>query len=304
MFLHRHFAGFLCVLALAAPAFAQTAPAEVPQRTSSGTGFFIHPDGYILTANHVVADCEGPIGAHTKLGLIGGNRLTPINTPGYLNIPGYESNVQVKVAAQDTQHDLALLKIVPNFTVDAFLKMRQENVLPKPQERVLVIGYPKQSWTTAGEFIEFITADGVVRDVQDAFLAFSDSSGTRAATTHGFSGGPVLDASGNVIGVLSFVTCAGNNCQQFESLAQQRNQARNIEEYENFNKAMDPLINTDVAINQQAVYALLHSKALTITTGDPNVQMTNGDLARIADSIVSLRCAAANRIPAGLKLGQ
>ena len=58
------------------------------QEMKSGSGFIIHPDGYILTNNHVVAGSAGQF-----VVLSNGNR------------------VSAKLLATDSKRDLALLKI-------------------------------------------------------------------------------------------------------------------------------------------------------------------------------------------------
>ncbi|MBY0407862.1 MAG: serine protease, partial [Rickettsiales bacterium] len=32
-----------------------------------GTGFYVTHDGYLITANHVIANCSGPISVHGQL---------------------------------------------------------------------------------------------------------------------------------------------------------------------------------------------------------------------------------------------
>ncbi|NBO18128.1 MAG: serine protease, partial [Proteobacteria bacterium] len=74
-----------CALLCAAPASA------LPDKKLSyavGTGFYVTHEGHILTANHVVANCAGPISVHGRLVVI-----------------------KAKLVAADAEHDLALLKI-------------------------------------------------------------------------------------------------------------------------------------------------------------------------------------------------
>lgn len=139
---------------------------------SSGTGFFISRDGYALTNNHVVEKCTGPISVH-----------------------GPKSIMDAKLVATDKEHDLALLKTI--FTVSDigyFNSMKQPLNAGDP---VVVIGYPGQSWRSQ----EAVTRSAKIIDNkgpsgEDKWLQFSDS------VQLGNSGGPLLDSSGNVVGVV------------------------------------------------------------------------------------------------------
>jgi serine protease Do len=82
-----------------------------PELASTGTGFYISSDGYIVTAGHVVKDC-------TEM---------------------RSANVSLKVAAADYQSDLAVLQA--SAKPAAFLKLRG-NKGPRQGEAVVAISFP------------------------------------------------------------------------------------------------------------------------------------------------------------------
>ncbi len=93
--------------------------AVVGEEVKSGSGFIFHPDGYILTNNHVVADS-----AELVVVLPNGNR------------------VPAKVIATDPKKDFALLKISgSNFPTLPIGESRKISVM----DPVLAMGFPMSS---------------------------------------------------------------------------------------------------------------------------------------------------------------
>jgi hypothetical protein len=89
------------------------------QEVKSGSGFIFHPDGYILTNNHVVAGSVGQITV-----IFNGNRMP------------------AKLLATDPKTDLALLKIFGSkFPILPIGESRKMAVM----DPVLAIGYPMYS---------------------------------------------------------------------------------------------------------------------------------------------------------------
>src|SRR5689334_20727482 len=134
------------------------------EATETGTGFIIHPDGFVLTCHHLVAQTENVLGA------AGGKD---------------EPRFRLRVIERDPAHDLALLR----FERDNFEwpTVAVEVIRAAPELNVYVLGYPQPLGLTgaAGTIIS-VTADRWI---------------TSAATNHGHSGAPVFDESGNVIGI-------------------------------------------------------------------------------------------------------
>lgn len=138
---------------------------------SMGTGFFVSYDGYVVTNEHVVKGCTKAIVRGT--------------------VPSTEANVlQV-----DAANDLALLKtdLVP---MD-IAKLSTSNIALKENDRVMVMGYPgENSMTGIYKVVESKVISGKGPRGEEGWVQFKSSA------DHGNSGGPLLDATGNVIGVV------------------------------------------------------------------------------------------------------
>ncbi|MGE3987170.1 Do family serine endopeptidase [Pseudorhodoplanes sp.] len=140
-----------------------------PRRSSGqGSGFFISPDGYAVTNNHVV-DRADEVEVQTDDGKI----------------------YSAKVIGTDPRTDLALIKVDGNDFPYAKLAERA----PRIGDWVLAVGNPfgLSSTVTAG----IVSARG--RDIgagpYDDFLQID------APVNKGNSGGPTFDIDGNVVGV-------------------------------------------------------------------------------------------------------
>jgi S1-C subfamily serine protease len=139
--------------------------------TASGTAFFITDDGYLLTCNHVVS---------------GATRVT-ISTKDAL----YPADV----VRTDPDNDVALLKVTGSFhslplTVDA-------NTNANLGDSIFTIGFPVISL----QGIEPKLTTGAINSLdgaQDDPTEYQIS----AAVQPGNSGGPLIDQSGNVIGIV------------------------------------------------------------------------------------------------------
>jgi len=150
------------------------APVQAQQiiRYSSGTGFIVNHDGHIITNHHVIANCKA--------------------AP---RIQGALPAMDAQIVATDPANDLALLKVsaVP---VD-YATMRNGNNPLKPGEELTVVGYPGQQGakgvmvTQTAKLVQPYGPQGESKWVQ-----FSNT------VQQGNSGGPLLDSSGNVIGVI------------------------------------------------------------------------------------------------------
>ncbi len=137
---------------------------------STGTGFLVSRQGHLVTNSHVLAQCKS------------------IKTV----YKGQEYDLEL--LKNDSQKDLALLQLEPS--PPAALKLRKTPV--KPGESVVVTGFPgdaalkNKAKTTSGEARELAPSEAVPGRF---FIT--------AKVRHGNSGGPLLDASGNVIGVVT-----------------------------------------------------------------------------------------------------
>jgi serine protease Do len=152
------------------PAIAPKPSDDKPRQTSSsGTGFFVSRDGHLLTNAHVVSDCA----------------VIEVNGPNGL--------VRARLVAKDSSNDLALLKteITP-------LKVAAVRTGVRLGEAVAVFGYPLSGMlSTSGNFtLGNITA---LTGLSDDSRYFQIS----APVQPGNSGGPLVDANGNLIGVVT-----------------------------------------------------------------------------------------------------
>ncbi|WP_395698561.1 trypsin-like peptidase domain-containing protein [Methylocella sp.] len=150
---------------------AEPAPPEAkPHGASSGSGFFVNADGYVLTNAHVVEDC---------------GRLRVFRQK--------EAGQDAAVVARDERNDLAALRT--SLKPERFAALRGKIRLG---EGVAVFGFPLSTLlASSGNFtLGNVTAlAGVVDDSR--YLQIS------APVQPGNSGGPLLDQAGNVVGVVS-----------------------------------------------------------------------------------------------------
>lgn len=138
--------------------------------TALGTGFIVTPDGKAVTALHVIRGLAGA-GARLASGDI------------------YDSFV---ILAIDERRDLALIQLAGFDLPILPLGNSNEILVGQP---VVVIGNPRG--------LEGTVTAGVVSAVRDHPKGFKVIQ-TDAAANPGNSGGPLLDAMGNVIGVVDF----------------------------------------------------------------------------------------------------
>ncbi len=155
--------------AIATTAVSETGPSA--SFTSSGSGFVVARGGYVLTNTHVVRGCE----ALRVRGDSGGS-------------------AKATVVALDSADDLALLRADGAPWPAAVFRA---GVGPRPGDDVVALGYPlngllaDQVNVTTGSISALA---GMYND--DRALQMS------APVQPGSSGGPLFDASGNVVGVV------------------------------------------------------------------------------------------------------
>lgn len=157
------------------PVVDRTEPRREPSPPSgkafSGTGFCVHPEGYVLTNYHVI-DGASEILARSPRHR---GRLEPVFV--------------------DPTNDLALLRATaPLPGVAAFRAGPQARL----GEVVVVIGYPLGGLLGSGPQVTTGNVSALIGPGDDSrFLQFT------APTQAGNSGGPLLDGDGTVVGVVS-----------------------------------------------------------------------------------------------------
>jgi serine protease Do len=154
-------------------------PENSPNQGSRGSGFFIDPEGYILTAHHVV-DKAKDIEVRTAEG----------------------QRLAARLVVADSQLDLALLKVQsePQATVLSLGDSERIQV----GDLAIVFSYPfgRESSMSLG----IISRAG--RTYPDS--AAYDFIQTDAGAYPGVSGGPLLNSQGHVVGMITMASERGN----------------------------------------------------------------------------------------------
>ncbi len=143
-----------------------------------GSGFFIDPNGYILTNYHIIASEVDP-------GYEGYSRL-------YIRLPGkYEEKIPAKVVGYDKIFDVALLKVPvePEF-IFSLPDIKQF----KPGKDILAIGSP------AG--LDMTITSGIISAVGRRFLQIGNALQVDVPVNPGSSGGPLITREGLLIGII------------------------------------------------------------------------------------------------------
>ena len=135
---------------------------------SSGSGFAVSSDGYVVTNYHVVEGCEKVV-VHTK-----------------------DNDLPMRVITYDPKNDLALLK--GDFRPKTVFAL--SNNSPELLQDVYVAGFP------FGD--KFSTSIKVTKGIVSSLTGLGNNFSNiqiDAALQSGNSGGPILDDFGNVVGV-------------------------------------------------------------------------------------------------------
>ena len=137
------------------------------EKHSTGSGFAVSREGHVLTSHHVVEGCREV-------------RVTPDSA--------------AKQLASDAQSDLSVLKVSRTFSNPATFREEQEIRLG---DTVVVAGFPLHG---------FLASDlGITTGIVSALAGPGDDRRLiqiTAPVQPGNSGGPLLDHSGNVVGVV------------------------------------------------------------------------------------------------------
>lgn len=144
----------------------------------TGSGFIVDPSGTVVTNLHVI---KGVQKAAVKLS----------------NNDIYDS---VFVRAYDERKDIAIIQ-VPGYNLPTIQLGDSDTV--KAGERVYLIG-------NAIGVLERSVSSGVISGIRAMTEGYNVIQ-TDAAASHGNSGGPLIDSSGNVLGILTFKLTAGES---------------------------------------------------------------------------------------------
>jgi S1-C subfamily serine protease len=186
----------------------------VAERQFTGTGFMITATGVLLTNRHVALPWEEDASAESLVAQ--GMEPVSIKFIGYL--PDLEEPFQVTLVKASDDADLAVLR--SSVTAGAVPHLAIADTAPQPGDEVIVMGYPAgfrsilaqtgnafieelqkmddlDFWAVAARlseagFIRPLASRGIVAQVSPSAIIYD------AETTHGGSGGPVLDVSARV----------------------------------------------------------------------------------------------------------
>lgn len=173
---------------------------------TTGSGFFVHPDGYLLTNWHVIADqIEVPLDGRIREVT---TKVLSIEAVLHSGTPD-ERVVRARVVSRDRTHDLALLQV--DAAAPAWLDVQRppEVGLTDP---VWVVGYPfggllsldRGQAVGADEPNPEVTVNaGMVTSLRHDDRGRLASIQTDAAVNPGNSGGALLNADGRVVGVVN-----------------------------------------------------------------------------------------------------
>jgi S1-C subfamily serine protease len=198
---------------------------------STGTGFYISNTGHVLTNHHVIDGCA----------------TVAIVRPGGQRVP-------LRLIGADEGADLAVL-VQEGAAATPFLNIRGGSAKPiRAGERVVLVGYPARSQLGGVNVTE-----GIVSGLRGALGDQSRFQYT-APTQPGNSGGPVLDASGLVVGVV---------VSQIDKISGERT-AQNI----NFGIKLD------------LVRTFLTANSVTASDSEPGPALPAADILQNADDAV------------------
>jgi S1-C subfamily serine protease len=207
------------------------------EKGGMGTGFFISSEGHIVTNAHVVEGCS-ILQARAGIGL----------------------QVDARVLAKDTANDLALLKVEAKPAAYGLLRTGV-----RTGENVAAFGYPLYGLlATTGNFtVGNVSAVAGIGD-DTRYLQIS------APVQPGNSGGPVLDQSGNVVGVVVAKLNVLKVANAIDDVPQ----------------------NVNFAIKASVLNNFLESTGITLQPGSASSPVSSADLAEKGKSIsVFLKCA-------------
>jgi S1-C subfamily serine protease len=172
---------------------------------TTGSGFFLNREGYILTNSHIVGDYVvldiGERKVAVELTVISVKVVLHPRTSRQLVLPG-------KVVAVDRKRDLGLVKV--NFTPPGALAIRK-GVRVRLMDEVFVVGFPfgdlltfdESGWRSKkGGYPEVSVNGGRVASIRKDDSGRTVALQTDAAINPGNSGGPMLNSRGELVGVV------------------------------------------------------------------------------------------------------
>ena len=148
---------------------------------STGTGFIINKDGYLITNNHVVEGHRGKIFVKNK----------------------FDTYQNVKLIKTYPKRDIAILKI-ENYNKGIFFKLQDPDSIKKG-EMIFPLGFPGAADILEGLSFNASLSQGIISKITHDNSGFFINNYTLiqidAVINHGNSGGPLLNKHASVVGI-------------------------------------------------------------------------------------------------------
>jgi S1-C subfamily serine protease len=210
-------AGRMAITSTGRPLLTLVGDGPVAERQYTGTGFAVGDGGAIVTNRHVALPWEND----ADIEFLTGQGMEPMMIKFIAYLPGWSAAHEVELLKASDDADLAILRRKVEMGPMPGLKLA--DAPPAPGDEVIVMGYPTglrsmlaQSgeafinelqkagdtgfWSVAARLaatdqIAPLASRGIVGQATSATIVYD------AETTHGGSGGPVLDINGAVLAV-------------------------------------------------------------------------------------------------------
>lgn len=192
---------------------------------SIGTGFFVAPGGVVLTNNHVVASCP---------------QVSVTTTAG--------ERLEAKIQASSQAFDLALLTTGLESKAHATFARKNDQLTDLP---IVLVGYPNQG---IAPIKPLLTPGRTLQRYQVSRLGVMVP--IRADVRKGNSGGPVIDESGRVIGVIT----------------------AKIDTVSTFKQTGKVVRDVGYAVSNSVVLGFLENNRIRVTTADVGVKNSETQL--------------------------
>jgi S1-C subfamily serine protease len=191
-----------------------TFPLTGDEVTSTGTGFFVSKYGHIITNYHVV---------QPQVSVYSLNIPAPVKELSVICNSGAKDHAVMRAVllARDENNDIAVLKIIDTVEVPFITLDSKEHLFETMP--LWVYGYPfGDQFTVIQRGPEITVSKGAISALRHDDRGTLSQIQIDAPVNPGNSGGPVVDESGGVIGVVRMIYATGVNfivpCRYVDSL--------------------------------------------------------------------------------------